>query len=37
MPDAEGAVLANLLAPFRTLHGPDRPRELVLVLRRREA
>lgn len=37
MPDAEGAVLANLLAPFRTLHGPDRPRELVLVLRRRDA
>lgn len=37
MPDAEGAVLANLLAPFRTLHGPDRPKELMLVLKRRSA
>jgi hypothetical protein len=37
MPDAEGALIANLLAPFRKMHGPDRPRELMLVLRRKGA
>ncbi|HMB68557.1 MAG TPA: hypothetical protein VKU85_04575, partial [bacterium] len=35
MREAEGAVLANLIAPFRAMHGPDRPRELMLVLKRR--
>ncbi|NNE44435.1 MAG: hypothetical protein HKN12_09510, partial [Gemmatimonadetes bacterium] len=34
VPDAETAVLANLLAPFKRFPGPDRPREFVVYLKR---
>ena len=37
VPGAEDALVANLLAPFGDRQGPDRPRELMLVLRRSDS